>query len=269
MNDDARTHACPAGEAGQATQASASDRSCPAVDRCPGAGTASGTGAWTDCLVATHRHLARGDAVVRAGDRFRSLYTVCRGFLKSTLVSDTGREQVLGFHMAGDLLGLEGICTSAHTCDIVALDDTELCVLPYDRIEEQAREAPRLQAHLRRLMSREIVREHGALLLLGSLRADERLAVFLLDLSRRFASAGLPADEFVLRMTRADIANFLGITLETASRTLSRLARRGLIQIRHRQVRLADRAGLQALAAGHDTGDRAAPGADIGLASAA
>jgi CRP-like cAMP-binding protein len=118
-----------------------------------------------DEMVATRKRVKRGDSLFRAGDRFESLYAVRLGFLKSTVMSQDGREQVTGFHMAGELVGLDGISTEQHSCDTVALEDTEVCVIPYERLEDVATAMPVLRNHFHKVMSREIVREHGVMLL--------------------------------------------------------------------------------------------------------
>ncbi len=201
-------------------------------------------------LVATRKRIKRGDSLFRAGDRFESLYAVRLGFLKSTVVSADGREQVTGFHMAGELVGMDGISGEQHSCDTVALEDTEVCVIPYDRIEEVASSVPALRSHFHKVMSREIVREHGVMLLLGSMHAEERLAAFLLNLSQRFEARGYSRSEFVLRMTRAEIGSFLGLKLETVSRALSRFATDGLIEVNQKHVRIVDPEGLRSIMAG-------------------
>jgi CRP/FNR family transcriptional regulator len=198
-------------------------------------------------IVATRRKLRRGEALFRAGDRFESLYAIRLGFLKSTLMSSDGHDQVTGFHMAGELVGLDGISSDAHTCDATALEDTEVCVIPYGRLEEFSSSLPALQNHLRKVMSREIVREHGVMLLLGSMRAEERLSAFLLNLSQRFEARGYSRSEFVLRMTRAEIGSFLGLKLETVSRCLSRFAQEGLIEVDQKHVRILDAQRLRGL----------------------
>jgi CRP/FNR family transcriptional regulator len=204
-------------------------------------------------LVATRKRVKRGDALFRAGDRFESLYAVRLGFLKSTVMSQDGREQVTGFHMAGELVGLDGISTEAHSCDTVALEDTEVCVIPYDRLEEVASSMPVLRNHFHKVMSREIVREHGVMLLLGSMHAEERLAAFLLNLSQRFEARGYSRTEFVLRMTRAEIGSFLGLKLETVSRVLSRFAQDGLIDVNQKHVRIVNPDGLRMIVSGQGT----------------
>lgn len=205
-------------------------------------------------LVATRRKIRRGEALFRAGDRFDALYAVRLGFLKSTVTSSDGREQVTGFHMAGEIVGLDGISSDTHSCDTVALEDTEVCVIPYQRLEEVATSVPVLRAHLHKVMSREIVREHGVMLLLGSMHAEERLAAFLLNLSQRFEARGYSRSEFVLRMTRAEIGSYLGLKLETVSRVLSRFAQEGLLEVNQKHVRIRDNDGLRAIVAGGSAG---------------
>jgi CRP/FNR family transcriptional regulator len=203
-----------------------------------------------DELVATRKKVKRGDSLFRAGDRFESLYAVRLGFLKSTVMSQDGREQVTGFHMAGELVGLDGISTELHSCDTVALEDTEVCVIPSDRLEDVASAMPVLRNHFHKVMSREIVREHGVMLLLGSMHAEERLAAFLLNLSGRFEARGYSRTEFVLRMTRAEIGSFLGLKLETVSRVLSRFAQDGLIEVNQKHVRIIEPEGLRTIVSG-------------------
>lgn len=205
-------------------------------------------------LVATRKRVRRGESLFRAGDAFESLYAVRLGFLKSTVMSTDGREQVTGFHMAGELVGMDGIGNDKHSCDTIALEDTEVCVIPYDRIEEVATSVPALRNHFHRVMSREIVREHGVMLLLGSMHAEERLAAFLLNLSQRFESRGYSRSEFVLRMTRAEIGSFLGLKLETVSRVLSRFASEGLIDVKQKHVRIMSPDGLRSIVSGQSAG---------------
>lgn len=201
-------------------------------------------------LVATRKRVKRGDALFRAGDRFESLYAIRLGFVKSTVMSSDGREQVTGFHMAGELVGLDGISSEMHSCDTVALEDTEVCVIPYERLEEVASTMPALGIHFHKVMSREIVREHGVMLLLGSMHAEERLAAFLLNLSQRFEARGYSRTEFVLRMTRAEIGSFLGLKLETVSRVLSRFSHEGLIEVNQKHVRIVSPEGLRGIVSG-------------------
>src|SRR5262245_6992902 len=146
--------------------------------------------------------------------------------------------------MAGELLGIDGIGAGKYSCDAVALEDAEVCVIPYARLEEVARRVEPLQHHLHKVMSREIVREHGVLLMLGTMRAEEKLAAFLLNLSQRLGARGYSPTELVRRMPRAEIGSFLGLKLETVSRLFSRFQEEGLLEVRQKQVRIADLEGL-------------------------
>ena len=198
-----------------------------------------------DQLVSVRKRVRRGDSLFRAGDRFRSLYAIRSGFFKTRVSAADGRDQVTGFLMAGELLGIDGIGTEAHACDAIALEDGELCVIPYDRLEEISRRFEPLRHHFHRVMSREIVRDHGVMLLLGSMRAEERLAAFLVNLSQRLAARGFSPSEFVLRMSRAEIGSFLGLKIETVSRLFTRFQDQGLLAVRQKNVRITNSAGLE------------------------
>jgi len=203
-----------------------------------------------DSLVATRRSVPRGDTLFRSGEGFQSLYAVRTGFFKTCVASEDGRDQVTGFQMAGELLGLDGIGTERHTCDAVALEDSQVCVIPFHQLEDLSREVSDLQRQFHRIMSREIVRDHGVMLLLGSMRAEERLAAFLLNLTQRLQSRGFSASELVLRMTREEIGSYLGLKLETVSRTFSKFQDEGLLDVKQRQIRILDQPGLQTLVNG-------------------
>lgn len=200
-----------------------------------------------DELVATRRKIKRGSALYSNGDHFNALYAIRTGFFKTSVTTEDGRDQVTGFQMAGEIMGLDGIVADRHTCDAVALEDAEVCEMPYDRIEELSREVPALQTHVHKIMSREIVRDHGVMLLLGSMRAEERLAAFLLNLVQRLHARGFSQSELVLRMTREEIGSYLGLKLETVSRTFSKFADDGIIEVKHRHVRIVDSEALRAI----------------------
>jgi CRP/FNR family transcriptional regulator len=203
-----------------------------------------------DSMVATRRTVSRGDTLFRAGDEFQSLYAVRTGFFKTCASSEDGRDQVTGFQMAGELLGLDGIGTDKHTCDAVALEDSQVCVIPFHQLEELSRELSDLQRQFHKIMSREIVRDHGVMLLLGSMRAEERLAAFLLNLTQRLRTRGFSASSLVLRMTREEIGSYLGLKLETVSRTFSKLQDERVLEVKQRQVRVLDPETLHALVNG-------------------
>ena len=201
-----------------------------------------------DAAVTARTRLRKGATLFRAGTPFTALYAVRLGSLKTTVSAEDGREQVAGFHMTGDLIGLDGIGTGRHGCEAIALEDVEVCTLPFDGLETLARNVPSLQHNLHRVLASEISRDHGLLLLLGNMRAEERVATFLLNLSERYRQRGYSASEFVLRMTREEIGSFLGLTLETVSRLFSRFQNEGLIQVQGRAVKLIDRDALRELA---------------------
>jgi len=191
-----------------------------------------------DDLVSIRRKVVRGDSLYRNGEKFAALYAIRTGFFKTTVSSDDGRDQVTGFQMAGEVIGLDGIVSDHHTCDAVALEDAEVCVMNFDRLEDLSREINALQRHVHKIMSREIVRENGVMLLLGSMRADERLAAFLLNLVQRLHARGFSQSELVLRMTREEIGSYLGLKLETISRTFSKFVEEGIVEVKQRHVRI-------------------------------
>ena len=173
------------------------------------------------------------------------MYAIRTGVFKTRSSAEDGRDQVTGFQMAGEIIGLDGIVSDHHTCDAVALEDAEVCVMPFDRIEELSREITSLQRHVHKIMSREIVRENGVMLLLGSMRAEERLAAFLLNLVQRLHARGFSQSELVLRMTREEIGSYLGLKLETVSRTFSKFAEDGIVEVKQRHVRILNAEGLK------------------------
>ena len=184
--------------------------------------------------------IKRGHSVFHAGDEFTTIYSIRFGSFKTCLVDSEGRQQVTGFEMQGDVLGLDGIAAGRHDLTAVALEDSEVLALPFANVERAARENPGLQRHLHALLAREIVHDHGVMMLLGSLLAAERLAAFLLMLSRRYQRLGYASDEFNFRMTRADIGSYLGLKIETISRMLTTFADNGLIAVHDKHLRILD-----------------------------
>jgi CRP/FNR family transcriptional regulator len=198
-----------------------------------------------DELVATRKGIKRGASLFHTGEKFTSLYAIRTGFFKTCVTTEDGRDQVTGFQMAGEIIGLDGIVNDQHTCDAIALEDAEVCVMPFDRIEEISREVNALQHHVHKIMSREIVREHGVMLLLGSMRAEERLAAFLLNLVQRLQARGFSKSELVLRMTREEIGSYLGMKLETVSRTFSKFSEDGVVEVKQRNIVIRDANALK------------------------
>jgi len=204
-----------------------------------------------DRLISSRRRVSKGDALYRNGDRFQALFAVRSGFFKTCLLHEDGREQVTGFQMMGELLGMDAISTDAHACDAIALEDSDVCEIPFDALEQVSSEIPTLQRHFHRTLSREIVRDQGLLMLLGSMRAEERLAAFLLNLSERFHDRGFAKDEFILRMTREDIGSYLGMKLETVSRTFSRFNAEGILTVQGKAIHIQRPEGLKEITSCH------------------
>lgn len=201
-------------------------------------------------LVTGLRKVPYGGALFRAGDRFHHMFQIWTGFFKSVVTTSQGREQVTGFQMSGDLMGFEGIDTGLHSVDAIAIEDSQVCVIPYANLEALGRQVPPLQRHFHQIMSREITNGHDAMLRLGSMHAEERVAAFLLNLSDRLRKRGFSASSLVLRMSREEIGSYLGLKLETVSRTLSKLQAHGLLCVCQRQIQITDPAGLQRIVDG-------------------
>lgn len=180
----------------------------------------------------------RGEYLLHAGSAFKSLYAVKNGFFKTSVLKADGRQQVTGFYMTGELLGLDAISLGKHAGDTVALDDSEVCEVPFNKLEEIGRSIPLLMSQFHKIMSREIVQDHSVMMLLGSMRAEERLTTFLLNLSDRLSKRGYSSTSFILRMTREEIGSYLGLKLETVSRSFSKLQEEGLITINNKHVTL-------------------------------
>ena len=200
------------------------------------------TGSAFDDASFTRKRVRRGEALYLAGENFRSLYAIRAGSFKSRMLLEDGRHQLAGFHMPGELLGMDGIGGDRYAADAIALEDSEVCIIPYARFEQ-----PDLQRQLHRMMSRELVRDQGVMMLLGSMRAEERLAAFLLNLSQRFLARGYSPVEFHLRMTREEIGSYLGLTLETVSRLFSRFQNDGLIVVQQKHVCIKDLRALKSV----------------------
>jgi len=225
--------------------------SCNLRELCLPAGLSADELERVENVVYARRRVARGESVFKAGSEFNAIYAVRSGFFKTSLIDNDGREQVTGFFMGGELLGMDGIDGAYHGTAI-ALEDSEVCIMPYALIEEMSRDIPALQRRLYAVLAREIARDHGVMMLLGSMRAEERLATFLLNLSRRFVRRGYSATEFHLRMTREEIGSYLGLKLETVSRLFSAFQKDGLIEVQQKYVRIRDIAGVErVLAARH------------------
>ncbi|MES2401132.1 MAG: helix-turn-helix domain-containing protein [Pseudomonadota bacterium] len=198
-------------------------------------GLCSGT-----AIAPVHRHIQRGENLYGSGEHFKALYSIRSGFFKTLIYSEDGREQVTGFQMGGDVLGLDGVGTCAHTNTAVALESSQVCVFPFEWIEAMALQSPQLNLSFQNLLGVEIQRNHRLMLMLGCMRAEERVAAFLVDLLSRLRTRGWSGSDTLLRMTRQEIGSYLGLTLETVSRAFSDLAAQGIIEINLRHVVVLD-----------------------------
>lgn len=195
--------------------------------------------------------LHAGDQLYRAGDRFRYLYAIRSGSFKSVVIGANGDTQITHFALPGELLGLDAYSSGSHPGYAEALEESSVCLLPFDQLEELAQQVPALQKQIYSIFSEELRQEHDALLLLGKRAADARLAALLINISSRYARRGYSAAAFSLTMARTDIANYLGLTAETISRLLSKLQKQNIITVQGRAVTILDRKKLSALAGTH------------------
>jgi CRP/FNR family transcriptional regulator len=199
--------------------------------------------------VIVRRRIRRGQHLYDAGASFEALYAIKNGFFKTEALLEDGRNQVTDFQMTADLLGLDGISTESHTCNAVALEDSEVCIIPFAQLESLLHEIQAFQHHFHKIMSRKIVHDHNIMMLLGKMCAEERLAAFLLNLSQRFTTRGYSPQEFHLRMTREEIGSYLGLKLETVSRIFSRFQEEGFISVQQKHIRILHIEPLQRLLA--------------------
>lgn len=222
--------------------------SCSLRDVCLPVGLNQREIAMLDNLVSRKCKIQRGEFLHRTGLRFRSLYAIRRGFFKTYVLEKDGRQHVTGFYMMGELLGLDAISAEIHMCDSVALEDSEVCEVPFAKLEEMSRDVPKLMHQFHKIMSREIVKDYGVMTLLGCMNAEERLANFLLNLSHRLFKRGYSSTDFILRMTREEIGGYLGIKLETVSRAFSRLQNENIISVNNKHVHIYDMERLKSIA---------------------
>ena len=193
-----------------------------------------------DQLIQRRRPHPRADYVYRAGDPFTSLYVVRSGAVKSLRVTRDGEEQIVGFHLPGEIFGLDAIGTERHEGSAVALESCALCEIPFARVTDLRPSLPAMSSHLLQVMSREIAEDQHLLILLSKRTAEERVAALLVSLSSRFRRRRLSPTRFRLPMSRADLGNYLGLVIETVSRVLTRLQRQGLLRIDQREIEILD-----------------------------
>jgi CRP/FNR family transcriptional regulator len=205
-----------------------------------------------DQIIGRRRRIKRDQSLYRMGDAFDMLYAIRLGHFKTYQVNSNGTQQITGFQMAGELLGMDAIGTGRHQCEAVALEDSEVCEIPFSQLEELFQHMPVLLRQFHRIMSKEISREQGVMLTLNSMSAQQKLAAFLVNLSTRYATRGYSASRFQLRMTREEIGNYLGLAVESVSRLLSNLKKTGVVDVNHRDLELINLPALRSIALGAD-----------------
>ena len=206
-----------------------------------------------DRVVQRKRQVARGERLFRQGEPMHSLFVAREGAFKSVGLTEEGEEQILGFHIAGELIGLDRLGSGEHRCEAVALTAATVCELPYDQLGEVASELPGLQQQLLRIIGQSLGRDQDHLAMLVKRQANERIALFLHSLDERLQTIGQPAHRMTLPMSREDIAGYLGLALETGSRGFTRLQEDGVIAVTGRRVEILEPDALRRVAHGSDS----------------
>jgi CRP/FNR family transcriptional regulator, anaerobic regulatory protein len=206
-----------------------------------------------DQIIGRRRKLGRGATLFRIGDPLVNLYAIRLGHFKTYQINQGGAEQVTGFQMGGELLGMDAISADRHHCNAQSLEDSEVCEIPFSSLQKLLADMPTLLRHFHRMMSQEITREQGVMLLLGNMQATQRFAAFISNLASRYEARGYSGTKFQLRMSREEIGNYLGLTIESISRLLSKFKKDGLLRVCNREIELLNPARLKAITAGTDT----------------
>lgn len=204
-----------------------------------------------DQIVKRSRPMKRGEFLFNQGDKFSSIFAVRSGSLKTFSVTDEGEEQITGFHLPSEVVGLSGMDTDIYPVSAQVLETTSICEIPFDRLDELSVKLPQLRRQLMRIMSREIRDDQQMMLLLSKKTADERIATFLINLSARFRARGYSANQFRLAMSRNEIGNYLGLAVETVSRVFTRFQQNGLLKAEGKEIIILELNKLLALAGGN------------------
>jgi len=199
-------------------------------------------------IIKRRRPISRNGNVFCLGDNFHALFAIRSGSVKTYTITEDGSEQITGFHLPGEIIGLDAISSGYHPCGAKALETTSVCEIPFERLEELAETIPGLGRQLLRIMSREIQSDEELLTLLGKKSAEERLATLLLSLAQRYGERGFSFKEFHLSMSRNDIGNYLGLAVETVSRLFSRFQQQNLIVVHNKHICIEHLGHLQAIA---------------------
>jgi CRP/FNR family transcriptional regulator len=200
-----------------------------------------------DVVVAQPKPLHKNDYLYRDGDKTVAIYAVRSGCIKTMMESANGDEQIVGFHFPGELLGVDGFVNDLHTCNAQALETSSVCEFPLEQLESLCVALPGMQKQMRRIMGKEVNNDHKLLLLLGKMTAEERLASFLLSMSCRMTERHWKEDKFNLSMPRQDIANYLGMAVETVSRLFAAFQNEKIIEVDRRSITILDMQRLRAI----------------------
>jgi CRP/FNR family transcriptional regulator len=203
-----------------------------------------------ELVVKGSRPVEKGKHIFRADDVFEAFYAVRSGSVKVYIIDEAGEEQIIGFYFPGEIIGFDGIEHHKHSCFAISLETTSFCSIHYDKIIEISSQLPNFQDQLLRLVSRELSTENKLLLTINKRNAEERMATFLVSLSSRFHKLGYSAKEYNLPMSRQDIGNYLGLTIETVSRLFTKFQRNGLVKINRKAISLEDLPALHAICNG-------------------
>jgi len=203
-------------------------------------------------IVQRSKPLQKGEYLYRANDAFDSVFAIRSGAVKAISVSDKGDEQVTGFYLPGEVVGMDGLADNIYTNSVIALETSSVCEIPFNRLEELSLQIPTLQRHFFQLMSREITQDQQVITLLSKGSAEARIATLLLSISSRNGRRNLSTNDFILPMSRTDIGNFLGLTIETVSRIFTRLQKNNLIAVDKKEVTIIDMEALRNIANGND-----------------
>ena len=201
-----------------------------------------------DNIIERKKPIQKGQTLFKAGDELKSLYAIRSGTIKSYTITEQGDEQITGFHLAGDLVGFDAIVNAKHRGFAQALETAMVCEIPFETLDDLSGKMPALRQQMMRLMSGEIKGDQDMIMLLSRKNAEERLAAFIWNLSRRFGQRGFSQREFRLTMTRGDIGNYLGLTVETISRLLGRFQKSGMLAVNGKYITIEDHALLSELA---------------------
>lgn len=201
-------------------------------------------------IIQRGKPLQRGEYLYRANEPFESVYAIRAGAVKAVTLSDNGEEQVTGFYLPGEVVGLDGVAENHYTNSVIALETASVCEIPFGRLEELSLQIPSLQRHFFQLMSREITQDQQVITLLSKSTAEERIAALLLSISSRNSRRQLSANAFRLPMSRTDIGNYLGLTIETVSRIFTRLQKQAVIKVDKKEILITQMDQLRSIANG-------------------